>query len=202
MRRSFVTAAAFGSAVALCSGAQAAPAPQLTDPTGDANGVNSQSIGLPLPSQSAPVGVAAADIVSAAFTTTYAKVGRKQVPRGVRITLTTAAAPQENTVYNVSAVVASTCDGKDGTELSASFQLVSGGAVSSFVNCGPRGSTSTTDIAMGEGVVDASARTVTWQVDGSYLRPGAVLSSISADTSVFVVGVYDDATSAGTYTYK
>lgn len=178
-----------------------AAAPQLTDPTGDANGVNSQSIGLPLPSQSAPVGVAAADIVSTAFTTTYKKVGRKQVPHGLRIVLTLAAAPQENTVYGVTATVPDGCDGKGGTDLSASYQLIAG-VVSGFVNCGPHGSADTTDIAMGDAVVDAAKRTVTWDVYGDTLKPGSVFEEIAADTSVFVVGVFDEAKGDASYTYK
>ena len=186
---------------ALALPASAAGGPQLTDPTGDANGVNSQSIGLPVPSQTTPAGVAAADIVSTSFTTTYKKVGKKQVPNGLRIVLTLAAAPQENTVYGVTATVPDGCDGKAGTDLSASYQLIAG-VVSAFVTCGPHGSAETTDIAMGDAVVDAAKKTITWDVSGDTLEPGSVFEEIAADTSVFVVGVFDEAKGDATYTYK
>lgn len=202
MRRSTVPVL---TALVAC-GALAVPAsaaaPQLTDPLGDANGVNGQTIGLPVPSQSTPAGVAAADIVSAALSTTYKKVGKKQVPEGVRIVLTLAAAPQQGTVYNVNASVASGCDTGGGTVLSASYQDVGPGIVSSFVNCAPAGSTETTDVAAGEAVVDAAKHTISWDVAGDGLKAGAVFEELTADTSVFVFGVYDEAKGDGTYTYK
>jgi hypothetical protein len=111
---------AVAAAVALATSplAHAAPpvkavAPQVVDPTGDANFANSQ--GLPLipavPSTSTPADVSGADIQSVLFqtygTTTVKKVRGKKVttftPKGFTVTLTLAAAPMSSVIYRVRA---------------------------------------------------------------------------------------------------
>ena len=74
--------------------AGAATRPQVTDPIGDANGLNSQSIGLPVPSQAtSPASVKGSDITSLALVTGYRKVGSRKVPRSVSLVLTLADTP-------------------------------------------------------------------------------------------------------------
>src|SRR4029077_20985555 len=87
----------------------AGPKPQITDPTGDANGINQQFPGLgpePPDEQTAPADGAAADITSVLFETNFVtkKVhGKKvKVANGFTVTMTLAAAPTSDIEYRVS----------------------------------------------------------------------------------------------------
>ncbi|MBV9097016.1 MAG: hypothetical protein JO079_03070, partial [Frankiaceae bacterium] len=55
----------------------------VTDPTGDANGINGQGIGAPVPSQSTgPASVAGADITSIDLKTLWVGKGKKRKAQG------------------------------------------------------------------------------------------------------------------------
>jgi hypothetical protein len=106
-------AAAAGLAVAtLPAHAASAPKPQITDPAGDANGLNDQGAGTPLPSVSTPVDDAAADITGITLQTVFVtkKVKHKTVkkPVGSTITVSFSGALDTNTFYAVSFTSAGT----------------------------------------------------------------------------------------------
>ena len=75
MRIRLAAAAAIGAATLLSLPSQAAtPKPQLTDPAGDANGVNGQGLVVGFPSASTgPAQMASADIQKVLFQTTFIK---------------------------------------------------------------------------------------------------------------------------------
>lgn len=105
--RLIALAAAAGIAVtALPSHAATAAKPQITDPAGDANGLNDQGFGVGVPPSTAtPTDVSAADITGITLQTTFKikKVKHKKVrvPSGSTITVKLAAAPDTNTFYAV-----------------------------------------------------------------------------------------------------
>lgn len=200
MRRPALLAATAGGLLALAVPSPAAPAPQVTDLAGDANGVNSQSLGLPLPgTATAPASNGAADIVSVTFATAWKKLGSVKVPNGVTVTMTLSGAPAEGTAYAVHAVVPKTCDGEH-TDLSLSY-LEYGLTRANYAQCHDASEVDgdVTEMLV-EVTTDAARKTITWRLSKG-IQKGAKVDSITADTSVFVLGVYDEATGSRAYTY-
>jgi len=113
--RLIALAAAAGIAItALPSHAATAPKPQITDPAGDANGVNDQGFGVGVPPSTAtPTDVSAADITGIALQTTFRtkKVKNKKVrvPTGSTITVNFSSAPDTNTFYAVTFASTGAC---------------------------------------------------------------------------------------------
>jgi hypothetical protein len=193
-----LVAASVLGALTLPAEAARAPRPQIVDPVGDANGVNGQAFGLPVPSVSTPVDATMADILSVRFSTVFKKVGRKRVPKGMQVVMTLADAPQTGFYYAVSATVPKTCDGA-GTTL-ALAHLDEKVTHVDTVSCEDTSNVGSTTNLGTDVVVDAAAHTVTWTFDPG-LPVGTRFTDITADTSAFVVGVYDDAASATPYVY-
>jgi hypothetical protein len=154
-----LTAAAGVVAAVVPAGAASvspAPKPQITDPTGDANGINGQGAPVPVPSVSSPASYAPADIVSTLFQTTYTTTtttkkvttvvkGKKvtktvttttQVPNGSTITMTLSAAPNTDLDYNVN-FTSSNCSGTVYLDYSASPLGSDGGTCLTGVSGNP-----------------------------------------------------------------
>jgi len=200
MRRTPLALAA-AAVCALVLPAHAAPAPQLVDAVGDANGVNGQSIGLPLPGQStSPASYGAADVVSVRMATVFKKVGRAKVAKGFTVTLQLADAPAQGVTYLVHAQVPSTCDGTNSDLTLNYLDYTATGA--NYADCQDPADTTgenKTDL-MVDVVADASKHTITWTLD-KLPKVGAKVGGVTANTSVFVLGVFDEAEGAGTFTY-
>lgn len=177
------------------------PAAQLIDATGDANGINGQRFGIPVPSTStSPASDGASDIVSVRFATVFKKGGNRSVPIAFTVTMTLAAAPRTGVLYGVRARVPKTCDGA-GTDLYLDYEDLGSTPVDS-VSCSDPAAVggASNDVAGGAAFVDAANHTITWTVDAG-LKPGAVVDSLAADTSAFVLGLIDEATTTRTYVY-
>lgn len=106
------------AAVAPANATTSGPKPQITDPVGDANGVNDQGSGTAYQSVSTPADDAPADITSMLIQSVFKKVkvhGRtRQVWNGFSVTLSLAAAPDSVDYYAVQATVPGACpDGID-----------------------------------------------------------------------------------------
>lgn len=196
-----MTAAALLAAAVPASAAKTPPPPpapkglHFTDAAGDANGVNSQGFGLPVPSTStSPLSVGGADIVGVDVVTLFKKVGKKQVPNGTALTLKLAAPVQAGVLFTITANVPSTCDGTDTV-----VQLGYGGpGNTSLAVCqAPAGKTAP---SIGTAEVDAAKTSITWTFDAT-LKPGQVMTDFSVTSSVFVFGVFDESLEAGPYTY-
>jgi hypothetical protein len=200
-------AAAAGLAVAAFPAhAASAPKPQITDPAGDANGVNDQGLGLPVPSSATPIDNSGADITSVLFQTTFVtkKVKKKtvKVPSGFTVTLNLSAAPAVQTDFRVSATTAG-CGSSGSVRFEYSTSVAqTGGSADCF------GLTTNTAYAGVTTAVKGSA--ITWTVPIKDFPVGTVFSGLNASTrSVFSVphapvGLtapqWDGAASGTTYT--
>ena len=206
MRLRLVSLAATAAIAAAVFPAHAATVkPQLTDPVGDANGVNGQpeTIQGPNPNvATGPASYAADDIVSVSFVTNFVtkKVKRKTVktPVSFTATLTLAAAPDPTHSYY--AVTATSADCPDGINFEYSTEQSPLGF--DDVNCfDSSGTGSFNDYPALPAVVKGN--TISWTVSLSGMKAGTVLKDLGAFAGIGFVGsmpTIDQAESTGTYT--
>jgi len=199
--RLLALASAVGVVAAIAPADAAGSKPQITDATGDANGINQQFPGVgpqPPTVQSAPADVAGADITSVLFSTNFVtkKVhGKKvKVANGFTVTLNLAAATIPNIEYRVSGAAADCA--------SVFFEYDTAvGLEGSDVRC--PGSTPTADTDYGI-TATASGTKITWVVPNGAFRNGTTFSSLNAQTrtveGVVTAPQVDFATSSATYT--
>src|SRR4051794_32908159 len=84
------------------AGAATRPGLHITDAAGDANGINGQGFGAPVPSQStSPASVAGADITRVDLVTRFVGKGRHRKADGFDVTLKLAGRLQQGTVVTV-----------------------------------------------------------------------------------------------------
>ncbi|HVF05475.1 MAG TPA: hypothetical protein VNA20_11605 [Frankiaceae bacterium] len=183
--RTVLVAALAAAAVAAPSAFAAPAAPQITDATGDANGLNAQGLEdllTPVPdagTATAPASYAPADIVSTRFATTKVKKGKKLVVTGYTVTLTLGAPPANGITYRVGAA----------TPLCASFYHEyrvdpTGGAKTSL-----RCATTATAATYAVPAAKIAGSTLTWTVPLAALKGykvGALFDSLEAQTRGFV----------------
>ncbi|MBV9097860.1 MAG: hypothetical protein JO079_07375 [Frankiaceae bacterium] len=181
--------------------AAAGPAPQITDPSGDANGLNDQGLGLgDLPVTTTPVNDGAADITGLTFQTTYKTVTSTQtvivttkkngkvvkikktvttttqVPTGATLTETLAAAPDTNTFYAIRFTsTAASCK---------SVELIYDASPAPVYaqndgRCQDGGTTAST---IAGPVSTISGSTIVWTLPLSAFPVGSTFSAISAQT--------------------
>jgi hypothetical protein len=199
MRRPSLLLVALAAAAALThTAAAAAPAGlHVTDPTGDANGVNSQVLGLPLPSTSTtPASVKGADITGMDVVTLFKGTGKARKAAGFTLTVRFAGPVQQGVNVTVTADTSSPCG--ESSRLQFGYQDL-GPSKTDLAVCqsaAPGGASTT----VGATEVAADATSITWTVDNLF-KPGTTLSPIEARTSVFVLGVFDEATTDKTFTY-
>lgn len=191
-RAALAAAAACVAIAAHPAGAATKPGLHITDPVGDANGVNSQGFGAPVPSHStSPASVAGADVTKLDLVTHFVGTGKKRKAQGFDVVLKLAGALQQGTIVTVTMDSSAPCGD------SSTIQL--GYGTSSLAVCqGAAGSTTTTTI--GSYDISADRTTITWSIDPVF-KPGTKLSNIYAFTSVFVLGVFDEASSPAVFTY-
>lgn len=179
------------------SGAAATHAGLLVkDANGDANGVNGQgffSAGGGVSSN--PASFKAADIVSLRFATSFHKVGRFEVADGTVITMKVSGPIGPGVNYGVTATLSSPCYG-DSTTIQLGYEDLYA-SKSALAICQASGGTSP---SVGGVTVDHENRTITWTIDAK-LKPGGKITDISATSSVFVVGVFDELTTDKAYVY-
>jgi len=200
------------------------PTPQITDPTGDANFINGQAPGAPVPSQTTPVDQASADITSVLFQTTYLTqtftkkvtvvVKKKKVtktvtftikiPTGFTVTMNLAAAPGPETEYRVVTT--------KGGCASFFFEYSTDALVDSGAD--PTGSLAQqtqmrcasgeekTAYTVAPATVNGSS--ITWTVPLSQLPLGTSFTNLAAETTVNPAALtspfYDTASSSGSFT--
>jgi len=198
-----------------------APRPQITDPSGDANGLNDQGFGVGQPaSTNTPVEDSAADITGLTFQTTFKTTVTKhtvivvtkkkgklvktkktvttttKTPTGSTITATLAAAPDTNTFYAISFTsTAATCK---------SVELIyDGNAVPAYAQNDGRcqdGSTTASTIAGPSSAISGS--TIVWTLPLSAFPVGTTYSAISAQSLTGVVpAAVIDQTESSPYTF-
>lgn len=194
-------ASAVGVVAAIAPAHAAGSKPQITDATGDANGINQQFPGLgpePPTVQTAPADLAGADITSVLFSTNFVtkKVrGKKvKVANGFTVTLNLAAATMPNIEYRVAGAAA------DCANVFFEYDTAVG-LEGSDVRC--PGSTPTSDTDYGI-TATASGTKITWVVPNGVFHNGTTFSSLNAQTrtieGVVTAPQVDYATSSATYT--
>jgi hypothetical protein len=162
----------------------------ITDPSGDANGVNNQGFGLPVPSEStSPATVSGADITSIDLKTLWVGKGKKRKAQGFFVILKLAAPLQKGVLITATMQTSVPCGD------TSTIQL--GYGTEALTICQGTGTSSTT---IGSSEISDDGKTVTWQIDPIF-KPGATVTNIDATTSVFVLGVFDDAASSGVFHY-
>ena len=177
----------------------AAPKPQITDATGDANGFNDQGAGAPIPEQSGPADDSSADIKSVTFASTFTtkKVKRKtvKVPTGFTVTMELAAAPGPETFYRIQATIPSCSDLfiEYGTDVATA---------GTAMRCPALPGATAVDYTIPDAAVKAN--TITWTVPVSVLPAGTTLTGLYASTRLNPVLVtapqMDGASSTATFT--
>jgi hypothetical protein len=177
------------------------PKAQITDPVGDANGINQQFPGVgpePPDASTAPADLSSADIVSVTFQNTFVTkvVKHKPVktPNGFTVTMQLAAAPTPNIEYRVSGAAA----GCTSVFFEYDTSVGTGGA---DIRCPatPPATNTTYD-----GTAAVSGSKIVWTVPASSFRTGTTFSSLDAQTRTVAVEVtapqVDYATSSATFT--
>jgi len=202
MRVRLLTVAALAgvSLAAVPGNAAPAPKPQIIDPAGDANGVNDQDAGLPVPSQSTPADISAADITSVTFATTFKKekLDGKVVskPSGFTVTMTLSAAPTTPEIFY--RVVAATA-GCNQVFFEYGTDVVAGG---SAVRC--PGTVPTKDKTYSDAPAVIKGSSITWALPLSAFPVGTKFSALSAQTrlnpAIITAPQLDGATASATYT--
>jgi hypothetical protein len=206
MRVRLATAIAVGGLALLALPSNAAtPKPQLTDPSGDANGINNQALitGGPSVGIVSPADVAAADITAVTFVTTYKTkiVNGKavKIPNGFTTTMKLAAAPtMSGVIYRVSADMA-------GCDTSVFFEFATGGDTA--VRC-PGAELTDPDISYAAGKAVIKGSTITWKVSSKAIPVGTKFNNLNAQTrqrtatpaGTLTAPQYDYAASTKTYT--
>jgi hypothetical protein len=182
--------------------AATAPKPQLTDPAGDANGINGQpmTVAGPNPNVSTgPASYSSADILSVTFTNNFVtkKVRHKKVrvPVSFTVTLTLASAPTpDHTYYAVTANTKSCSDG-------ITFEYTTQPSVFGFDDVSCFDGTNFNPYPATPAVVKGN--TISWTVADSGLPKGSTLTDLGAFAGEGFVGsmpTLDEAESTGTFT--
>lgn len=198
MRRTALALAAVATVVAGQTAHAATKPLVITDLSGDANGVNSQSLGLPLPATStAAASVKGADIVSLKVANVFKGKGRTAKPAGLTVTLKTAGALQQGVDYSITMDLDKPCGASSRVQLGFEDvpSLNRGLAICQSAQAGGASTT------IGSTAVDAAGGTITWSLDGSAFSKGVTISNFAASSTVFVVGVFDEVTSDKVFRY-
>lgn len=187
---------------------------QITDPAGDANGINDQGFGVADINGSAPVDDSNGDITSVVFATKFKTVtttktvikivkGKKvkktvtvksQVPDGFTVTMNLSAAPDDNHSYDVNATHP-LCDG------TLDFNYSSGPLGLNDISCLPS-DPSSTDFPTFAGDVTAVGKSVVWTVPAGAFPNGSMFTDLVAQSSTAVTLPYIDEAGDGSGSYK
>ena len=171
----------------------AAPKPGLhvSDPAGDANGLNGQGFGAPIPSRStSPATVSGADITGIDFRTVWVGKGKKRKPFGFDVTMKLAAPLQKGVTIVMTMETSVPCGETNVIQV--------GYGTSSLAVCQTNGGTANDDI--GTWSASADGTSITWSID-PVVKAGTTITNIAASTTVFVLGVFDEASSTGVFRY-
>ena len=194
MRVRLLTLAALAglSLAAVPGHAASSPKPQITDPAGDANGINDQGEGLAVPSESTPVDVSAADITAVTFATNFNKLK----PTGITVTMTLSAAPTTPEFFYR---VVATIKGCASVFFEYGTDVATGG---SDVRC--PSTVPTKDKTYSDAPAVVKGHTITWTLPLKAFPVGTKFTSLSAQTrfnpAVITAPQIDGATSSASFT--
>ncbi|MFN2538154.1 MAG: hypothetical protein ABR549_08375 [Mycobacteriales bacterium] len=199
MRTATLAAAAAAVVMMLAhpSGAATGKVLRMPDPVGDANGINSQDIGLPLASRStAPAQLAAGDIVRLDVATLFKGSGKARKAKGFTVTLRLAAPVQKGVNYLVLMTSSSPCGDSSTMQLGYDDLVIAEDELAVCHAATTSGNSST----IGVTELSADKKSIIWTIDAIF-KPGTRVSSWYASSSVFVAGVYDELSSDAVFNY-
>ena len=199
--------------------APTAPKPQITDPAGDANGINDQGAGAASVNVSGPVDDANADITSVLFATKYktvtttktvVKIVKKkkvvttvtvvtEVPDGFTVTMNLSAAPDGNHTYDVNATNAACGGGVDFTYSTGPTGLNEVDCTGAFDPTDPTSLLNSTTLP-GEAAVVGNS--VVWTIPAAAFPVGSTLSGLTAQTGTPLALAAVDQAGDGSASYK
>lgn len=191
MRRLPALAATAAAAVLLAHPSSAATSGlHLKDLAGDANGINGQDTGLPVPqTATSPASVKQADILGLDVVTHFKGSGRARKAKGFTVTLRLAAPVQAGTSFLVTMDASNPCGESSGFDLG--YEII--GTVSTgFADCNPA-STTGSGTSVGSAELSDDKKSIVWEIDDVF-KAGTKLTNFYASTSVFVLGVFDELT--------
>jgi hypothetical protein len=204
MRVRLLSLAAAGGIIAavLPAHAASAPKPQVTDTVGDANAVNDQGFGSPLPNPSqstAPADYAAGDLTSVLLQTTRVKKGKKKVANGFTATMNLAAAPDTANLYYVVGFSTPTCADAVMEFSTAPVLAANDAACNDAVDADP---TNGAPVPFAGVSAKVAGNSIVWTFPASALHTGTALANLHAYvadgyTAFFYV---DEAAGSATYT--
>ena len=185
-------------ALAHPSGAAGAKGLHLKDLAGDANGVNSQDTGLPLPSTAtSPVQLAAGDILGVDVATRFKGAGKAKKAKGFTVRLNLAAPLQQGVNYLVTMESSSPCG--DTSTMQLGYEEMGPVATSDLAIC-QAADTTGDSTSIGTTELSADRKSIIWTIDDVF-KPGTQVSDWYASSSVFVVGVFDELVSDSSFRY-
>jgi hypothetical protein len=201
-----VAAAAVAIVVPAHAATPAGPAPQITDPGGDANFINGQTF-VDTPDETTPVDASSADITGVLFQTTYATqtlkktvvkvVKKKKVKKVITITVNLAAAPGPDTIYRVTAAKGACTRLFFEYSTSPASQAIVG---STNLRCASSEEDTTYDIAP----ATVTGSSIKWTVPLSQLPLNTQLTNLGAETAVDSLALtapfYDIASGTASFT--
>lgn len=198
MRRTPALVASLLTAAAIAHPAGAATPPGLhvADLLGDANGVNSQDLGLPLPATSTPAAVKPLDIAGFDVVNLFKGKGKTRKPAGFTFRLRFAGPLQDGVNVTVTMATSTPCGESSTIQLGYQKTPALTNALAICQSADPSGSSTT----IGATEVAADGTSITWTMD-KVLPARTAITDFSASTSVFVVGVFDELTSDRTFVY-
>jgi hypothetical protein len=178
------------------AGAATAPGLHVPDLVGDANGVNSQGLELPLPATSTPANVKGLDIAGFDVVNLYKGKGKTRKPAGFTFRLRFAGPLQDGVNVTVTMDTSAPCGESSTIQLGYQKTPALTNALAICQSADPSGSSTT----VGATEVAADGMSITWTMD-KVLPARTQITSFSASTSVFVLGVFDDLNSDRTFVY-
>ena len=176
----------------LPAGAATKPGLHIADTVGDANGLNGQDFGAPLPSTStSPASVAGADITGVDLVTRFVGRGKHRKADSFDVVMKLAGPLQKGVQITVTMTTSTPCGDSNTIQL--------GYGTSKLAVCqSAAGSTTSDNIGSYDASTDLT--TITWTIDPIF-KAGTRITNFYASTSVFVLGVFDEVTSSAVFTY-
>lgn len=192
-RLSLAVAALAVAALAHPAAAAKSGALHVIDPAGDANGINGQGFGISAPSVStSPASLSGADITKIDLVTNFVRKHKTRHAVGFDVVLKLAAPLQKGVLITVTMDTSVPCGD------TSTIQLAYG--TSALAVCQTPAGSSTSNDTIGDWEASDDGTTITWHI-APIFKPGVKISNIYASTSVFVLGVFDEASSQGVFTY-
>ena len=167
------------------------------DLVGDANGINGQGFNQGLGGMStSPASIAGADIARLDVTTRFKTVKGKRQPKATVVTLSLSGPVQTGVNFVITANSSHTCDGTS-KRIQLGYQN-QGVQTLRLAICQKSGGTNSETIGFVE--ENPAKGKISWVLDMGQ-KPGHTLTGFDVSSTAFVLGVFDQLSPTGTFTF-